>query len=93
MKKIKEILIGWKNHIFGISDVTFEQVVVNRNNICKECPENSINKTSNYFLRIDEHCTLCGCTLSAKQKSPDTECPLGKWKEFKTINNGREKTN
>lgn len=49
--------------------------------ICRECPENSENKKKTGWttFRPDEHCTNCGCTLSAKTKCLSCECPLKKW--------------
>jgi uncharacterized Zn finger protein (UPF0148 family) len=44
--------------------------------ICKDCPSNSkFHKT----LRPDEHCVICGCTLSAKTACLSCACPLCKW--------------
>lgn len=81
MGRIKEIVDGWSNHLFGNKSI--EDIAKKRMSICKKCPENSFNKKEKFTLRIDEHCTLCGCTLSAKTKSPDSECPLLKWKSVK----------
>lgn len=44
--------------------------------ICEECPHHSKNHSS---LRPDDHCTNCGCTLSAKTKCLSCECPIKKW--------------
>lgn len=63
--------------------------------ICKECPLFSENKkklTDWTTKRPDEHCTSCGCTLSAKARCLSCECPLKKWlavvsqEEFEKIN-------
>lgn len=40
--------------------------------ICRECPHNSKNKSTKSPI---EHCTLCGCPLSAKLKALTSECP------------------
>lgn len=44
--------------------------------ICNECEHHSKNKKT---LRPDDHCTHCGCTLSAKTKCLSCSCPLEKW--------------
>jgi hypothetical protein len=49
--------------------------------ICRKCEHDSINCFS---LRPDEHCILCGCTLSAKTKCLSCECELHKWEAIIT---------
>lgn len=85
--KIKQIVEGWKNHLFPSEDKkkTIEEISEERLAICKKCPEHSSIKKNYSSLRIDEHCTLCGCTLSAKTKSFSSECPLGKWKAVEEL--------
>ena len=53
-----------------------------RMSICRQCEYNSeIRKKDKAFktLRPDEHCTNCGCTLSAKTKCLSCVCPIKKW--------------
>jgi hypothetical protein len=80
--KIKQIAEGWKNHLFPSEEKreSIEEISNERIDLCRGCSENSLNKKNYSSIRIDEHCTLCGCTLSAKTKSFSSECPLGKWK-------------
>jgi hypothetical protein len=80
----KQILEGWRNHIIPPHEM---KEVINitsteRMNICKQCEWFSENKkkTGEYnTLRPDEHCTNCGCTLSAKTKCLSCSCPLSLW--------------
>jgi len=30
-------------------------------------------------LRVDDHCTECGCVIALKTRCMSCECPLGKW--------------
>jgi hypothetical protein len=50
--------------------------------ICRACDFHSSKKKMT--LRIDEHCTNCGCTLSAKTKCLSCACPIEKWKPVMT---------
>jgi hypothetical protein len=45
-------------------------------NICNDCQFHSKNYQT---VRLDDHCTSCGCTLSAKTKCLSCACPLEKW--------------
>lgn len=87
--KIKEIIEGWKNHLFPSKNKkkTIEEISAERLAICKLCSEHSSIKKDYSTIRIDEHCTLCGCTLSAKTKSFSSSCPLDKWKAIKEPTN------
>ncbi len=87
-----EIYEGWKNNLFPpekLKDV-ISQVSKERLDICNKCPEHSSNKENYKTIRIDSHCVLCGCTLSAKTKSFSSECPLGKWKAVMTEDEQKE---
>jgi ribosomal protein L37E len=66
------------------------QVSNERLAICNECPEHSYNKENYKSVRIDAHCTMCGCTLSAKTKSFSSACPLEKWKAVMTQEQEKE---
>ena len=87
-----EIYEGWKNNLFPpekLKDV-ISQVSKERLDICNKCPEHSSNKKDYKTIRLDAHCTNCGCTLSAKTKSFSSECPLGKWKAVMTEDEQKE---
>lgn len=74
MWKIGQIYEGWRNRILPPKQLKeeIEKIRGFRMDICKECPYNSkFHKT----LRPDEHCMLCGCTLSAKTSCLSCECP------------------
>lgn len=75
---LADIYEGWKNDLLPSEDKKEIIKVVQeyRLEICRACPEHSSNKSS---LRWDEHCTNCGCTLSAKTACLSCKCPLDKW--------------
>jgi len=85
MLRISDIYEGWKNHIFPSEKLKdeIERVASERLRICDTCYHNSkFHKT----LRLDRHCTICGCTLTAKTKCLSCNCPLNipKWKSVLT---------
>jgi len=73
--KLKEIAEGWRNKIIPPQELeqVIETVAKERNIICMNCEYHS--RFHNTF-RIDEHCTNCGCTLSAKTRCLSCKCPL-----------------
>jgi transcription initiation factor IIE alpha subunit len=73
--KLKEIVEGWRNKIIPPEELkgVIEEVAKERNIICMQCPHHS--RFHNTFRR-DEHCTNCGCTLSAKTRCLSCSCPL-----------------
>lgn len=77
MSKLQEIYDGWKNLLVPNEEMKpyIEEVAAERIKICRECKFNSKNDKS-IHLRFDEHCTDCGCTLSAKTRSLTSKCPL-----------------
>jgi hypothetical protein len=72
---------GWKNHLLPEERkrAFIEHVSSTRLATCNECEEHSSNKKEYKSLRLDAHCTNCGCTLAAKTKCLTCECPLKKW--------------
>ena len=80
---LSNIYEGWRNKLFPpehlkeIIKYTSDQ----RMSICKECPYHSTNARQKGYksMRIDEHCTSCGRTLSAKTSCLSCECPFKKW--------------
>jgi hypothetical protein len=79
-----------------------QQEIVRRRLICATCPFNSSNAVKDGYKtnRIDEHCIMCGCTITRKTNSlssdcgisccnPDSECNCAKEnvKKFNTENN------
>lgn len=81
MVKLKQIAEGWKNNLTPkhFLDDQIIRVANERMSICNACEEHSSNKKGYSSMRIDAHCTDCGCTLSAKTKCLTCECPLKKW--------------
>jgi len=72
---------GWRNHIIPPAHLKKAIKLVSRERmmICKGCEFNSRNKKDYHSVRIDEHCTDCGCTLSAKTKCLSCCCPMDYW--------------
>jgi hypothetical protein len=91
---IGQIFEGWKNHLSPSKYMkeAIDRVSKERLSICRDCPLNSINRKNYHPLRVDEHCTSCGCTLISKTKCLTCECPEGLWgpelsqEQQKTIN-------
>lgn len=79
----KEIIEGWRNLVNPPVELKLliEEVARERNTICATCPFMSENaKLTGYnTLRIDDHCTKCGCPLKAKTRSLSSACPMGYW--------------
>lgn len=83
--EVDKIWEGWRNHLFPPEHLKklILSVSRSRRRICDSCEYNSkFHKT----IRPDIHCTICGCTLSAKTKCLSAECPLvpPKWKAILT---------
>jgi hypothetical protein len=78
---LSQIYEGWKNHLLPEErkKAFIEHVSSERIDICNACEEHSSNKKDYKSIRLDAHCTNCGCTLSAKTKCLTCECPLKKW--------------
>lgn len=85
MGKAKEILEGWANLVIKKDFV--EVVAQYRLDICNKCEYNSKRHKSN---RPDVHCTKCGCTLAAKVRSMESECPIAKWPKHKNNEKRRQ---
>lgn len=52
--------------------------IARRRFICASCPFNSSNAVSNGYKtdRFDEHCIMCGCTITRKTASLDADCGI-----------------
>lgn len=79
MGVVKQIIEGWRNNIIPSEELKDVIAVTSkeRMEICNNCEHVS---TKHKTLRLDVHCTNCGCTLSAKTKCLSCSCPLNKWK-------------
>lgn len=94
LNKLKEILDGWVN-VFK-KDPKVETLVEKRKAKCNSCSLNKNNVCTkhdgdiavtnfnyNGQLRLKgEIYKGCGCPLKAKQASPTSQCPLGKWENL-----------
>ena len=91
LKKLKEILTGWKNYLSNNQEVKPE--ADRRMSICNTCPlqvkgicsKHETRRTVTTFVyqgeirQIDKIYRGCGCPLKAKVANPDSHCPLGKF--------------
>ena len=66
---------------------TIKLVSNERIQICRDCEFHSSKHAS---IRIDEHCTDCGCPLSAKTKCMSCDCPKSFWKAHVTDDENEE---
>lgn len=86
--RITEILEGWRNHLVPPEELRdiIQQVHEERMNICNKCPFQSENAKNDGYttIRVDVHCTKCGCPLVSKTKSLSSKCPIGKWSNLVT---------
>lgn len=84
-----QILEGWRNHIIPPQEMknVINKTSEERMSICKKCEWFSKNRENYTTLRPDEHCTNCGCTLSAKTKCLSCSCPINLWDAVTTDEN------
>lgn len=81
---LSNIIDGWSNLI--IPNQTTEQLAIKRAKICAHCPK-AVMDTAMHTIVIDNKtknirglkCGVCHCPLSAKVRSKNDSCPLGKW--------------
>ena len=81
-----QIYEGWKNNLFPKEELKkqIDEVSNGRMEICRNCFYHSSNRPGYRTMRPDEHCTNCGCTLSAKTKCLSCSCPKDYWKAVVT---------
>lgn len=81
--EIGKIYEGWRNKLFPPERLKelIQKVREKRMLICEECPSHSKHHSS---IRPDNHCVICGCTLSAKTSCLSCACPEYKWREEMT---------
>lgn len=81
---LNNIIAGWGNLMF--SSPAVEQLALKRAKICADCP--SAQFSGAYYITAPDSktkqvrglkCGECGCALSAKVRSVEDSCPLGKW--------------
>jgi hypothetical protein len=77
--KVLEGTINQVKQEFNMLPEEHQAEIARRRTICASCPFNSSNAVSEVGYvhnRIDEHCILCGCTLSRKTASLDSNCGI-----------------
>jgi len=78
-----QIYEGWRNKLVPPADMkeAIQATSEERMQICRGCEHFSENRkvTGWKTVRPDEHCTSCGCTLSAKTACLSCSCPKNKW--------------
>ena len=86
MSQINEILTGWGNIVkdyFNALDPVTKLISKRRLEICHVCHMRDGNFCSKKRLGENiitgEQTKGCGCNLSAKAVSPESQCPLSKW--------------
>ena len=67
MSRLSEIYDGWKNYAFPNQQV--ETMAKERIAICVKCDK----------LKKNNSCSLCGCYMPAKVRSPKSHCRIKKW--------------
>jgi hypothetical protein len=93
LKKYRDIANGWKNYIFPNKEA--EELAEKRAKICAGCPLNVNNDCSskkqgpvaksflyevkNEYRVEGEIKNGCGCPISTKTRSLQTQCPLNYW--------------
>ena len=88
MGKANEIINGWTNYLLDDKQV-LEEVAKARAEICAKCPLSTWGLHTAILpdFSLSEiqgmYCSKkkggCGCPLSPKVRSVDSNCPLGKW--------------
>lgn len=91
---IASIYEGFKNNLFPKEELKeiIKEVREERLAICNKCAYHSSNKIGYKSLRIDDHCTNCGCNLAAKTSCLNCECPLKYWEAKITVDQLKEIT-
>jgi len=87
-KNRKQIIEGITNTI--IRDETIEVIAALRHSVCDGCSSKGDNCVA---PGTGPCCGECGCSLTFKTRSLASECPLGKWKSFSTVEEEDELNN
>jgi hypothetical protein len=94
MVNFLQVYEGWKNKLIPSSEMKelINKVSEERLALCNTCDHHS--KFHDTSLRFDDHCTFCGCNLSAKVSCLSCECPIeGKEKKWSAISSIEEEDN
>lgn len=83
---MEEIITGWANVIkdkFDLLDESTKEIAQYRMAHCTTCTmriDNTCSKArQGANVKTLETVSGCGCNLSAKTLSPNSQCPLSKW--------------
>lgn len=86
-QKFDEIYDGWNN--LAIKHPNIEKIAAERATECSSCEEavsgfitRLIPETKSFEKIQGQKCLLCGCPLSAKIRSVDSECPRNLWTKY-----------
>ena len=77
--KILEATINQVKQELNLLPEEEQQEIVRRRLICATCPLNSSNAVNDGYNvngRIDEHCIMCGCTITRKTSSLSSNCGI-----------------
>lgn len=71
----KHVIEGWTNHLIPPEKlkVLIKETSDERLAICAKCEHHSSNKRT---IRLDRHCTICGCPEKALTKCLSCSCSL-----------------
>jgi len=74
----KHVVEGWRNHLVPPERIKelIQQTSEERLFICSKCIFHSSNRQNYKTLRIDRHCTICGCPEKALTKCLSCTCSL-----------------
>jgi hypothetical protein len=75
--KLKEIYEGWKNVIFPTPEI--KALAKERALVCAECD-----------VLVFGVCSRCCCPHMGKTHSPDSRCPMNKWKDGWGVSTGSQ---
>jgi hypothetical protein len=80
--KLGQIVSGWKNYLWDSKEA--KELAIKRAVFCANCEHGQKMKVLEFMdddvKEIEAMaCELCKCPLSAKLRSPDEKCDLGKW--------------
>lgn len=82
MKNLDKVVEGIINQVKDDLNMLSEEEqaeIVRRRVICETCPFNSKNAVKDGYTtdRIDDHCIMCGCTITRKTASLSSSCGIG----------------
>jgi hypothetical protein len=79
----RHIIEGWANHLIPPEEIKefISLTSQERISICETCPHHSSNKENYKTIRMDKHCTICGCPLKALTKCLSCTCSLEELKQ------------